>query len=176
MKSESREIEVKLRFATADEARERLEKTGARLTRERIFEDNVLFEREHDPLQARGEALRLRRVGTRSVLTFKGPVDHAGPYKVRIEHETPVDDADATEALLESLGYHSDYRYQKYRTEFELPGLDLCLDETPLGCFVELEGPPERIDAVARELGFNKEDYVRLSYRELHGEPGDLLL
>jgi len=58
------------------------------------------------------------------------------------------------------------------------------LDETPLGCFVELEGPPEEIDSAAQRLGFTPDQYIRESYRELQildarrrGVPlGDLLM
>jgi adenylate cyclase class 2 len=105
-------------------------------------------------------------------------------YKIREEHETPVGDPDATSRLLHRLGFKPGYRYQKYRTVFVLDNLALCLDETPLGCFVELEGPPEEIDRAAQRLGFTPDQYIRESYRELHvldarrrGVPmGDLLM
>jgi len=52
------------------------------------------------------------------------------------------------------------FRYEKYRTTFRLPdsnawanGLLIELDETPIGTFVELEGPAAAIDRAAEELG-----------------------
>ena len=85
--------------------------------------------------------------------------------------------------MLEGLGFRPIYRYQKYRTLFEVGDLHVCLDETPLGCYVELEGPPDQIDRAAEVMGMPRERYVLETYRELqekhameHGiEAGDLV-
>jgi len=162
-----REIEVKLRFDLPEDAAARLRELGAVETVARSFEDNVLFDRADDPLHAAGKALRLRRVGGRSIVTYKGPVEGAHRYKVRIEHETVVGDGDSAERILLGLGYTPHWRYQKYRTEFDLDDLHVCLDESPLGCYVELEGAPEAIDRNAARLGFSVDDYITESYRKL---------
>lgn len=164
----NREVEVKLRFDDAASARERLEAIGARVSKPRIFEDNVLFDRAGDPLHVERKALRLRRVGERAIVTYKGPVEGDHVHKVRVEHETAVEDGDAAERILLALGYTPHWRYQKYRTEFAIDdGVHGCLDETPLGCFVELEGEPGAIDRAAQRLGFSVGDYVTASYRKL---------
>ena len=41
------------------------------------------------------------------------------------------------------------------------------LDQTPIGDFLELEGPPEWIDATAAALGYSESDYVTSTYRDL---------
>ena len=125
--------------------------------------------------------LRLRSVDNRAWLTYKAPVSGEHRYKVREEHESGVDDPDAVHRMLIGLGFTPRYRYQKYRTQYGSGELQACLDETPLGCFVELEGEPEAIDRVAAELGFGEDAYIRSSYRELHeafagsSDPGDLV-
>ena len=40
----------------------------------------------------------------------------------------------------------------------------MTLDETPMGNFMELEGPGGWIDRTAKTLGFTAADYVTLSY------------
>lgn len=162
-----REIEIKLPFDSAAAARRRLSELGARQVREREFEDNVLFDRDRDPLKNDGKALRLRRTGARAVLTLKASMPGEFRHKVRAEDETDVADAGAAERILQGIGLTPAWRYQKYRTEFEMEGLQICLDETPLGCFVELEGEPATIDRVAAALGFSAGDYIRDSYRDL---------
>jgi len=180
-----KEVEIKLSFDSAATARRLLESSGARVVMARTFEDNVLYDRESSPLKNAEKMLRLRRVGPQSVLTYKAPVaGERSPqrHKVRIEHETQVGDARAVELMLDGLDFKPAYRYQKYRTKYELDGLEACLDETPIGCFVELEGAPDVIDRVAERLGFSRDQYICTSYRELHeesagrtGEIGDMV-
>lgn len=43
------------------------------------------------------------------------------------------------------------------------------LDETPIGVFLELEGPKRVIDRAANKLGYAKSDYLTVSYLELYG-------
>jgi len=162
-----REIEIKLHFESPKEALRRLDGLGGRLIQPREFEDNIVYDRQVDPLKSAGKLLRLRRSGQRALLTYKAPVAGEHRHKVRQEEETVVEDPDAVEALLEGLGFRPIYRYQKYRTLFEVGDLHVCLDETPLGCYVELEGPPDQIDRAAREMGMSPDSYVLETYREL---------
>jgi hypothetical protein len=49
-------------------------------------------------------------------------------------------------------------------------GLLIELDETPIGFFVELEGPAGAIDRAAQALGFEKSDYILANYMVLYRE------
>ena len=168
MSGATREIEVKIAFADAAEARRRIETLEVHEDQPRTFEDNVLFDRPDAELTRHGKLLRVRRYGDRSWMTYKAKTEDSTRHLVRIEHETALGDADATERLLAGLGYAPIYRYQKYRTTFAGAGLAVCLDETPIGCFVELEGDPDRIDAAAARLGVDPDAYIVDNYRELH--------
>jgi adenylate cyclase class 2 len=177
------ETEIKLRFESPEAALRCLDGLGGRLIQPREFEDNIVYDRDGNPLKAAGRLLRLRRSGQTALLTYKAPVAGDHRHKVRQEEETVVEDPVAVEAMLEGLGFHPIYRYQKYRTLFEVGDLHVCLDETPLGCYVELEGPPDQIDRAAEVMGISRERYVLETYRELqeknameHGiEAGDLV-
>lgn len=100
-----------------------------------------------------------------------------GRHKVREELEAEVGDPKNLARIFEALGMAGWFRYEKYRTTFRLPaslkwakGLLVQLDETPIGTFVELEGPGEAIDRAARELGFSKSEYVLKNYLALYVE------
>lgn len=170
MSGSIQEVEIKLRFESAQQARERLSVLEPTEVVARTFEDNVLYEDPGRSLKPSGRLLRIRRWGSRNLLTFKRKVAGEHRHKVREEIETEVDDADALERLFRGLNFEPVYRYQKYRTLYRAGRLDICLDETPVGCFVELEGPAEAIDDAAAKLGFGPGDYVRSTYRELHEE------
>lgn len=169
---EPRETEVKLRVSSAEAARERLRRAGARLVRDRYFETNVLFDDERGSLRAAGAVLRLRRTPHGGVLTFKGPRTIAGGLKSREERETDVGAPDEVLAILARLGYRPLFRYEKYRETWAHRGQEIVVDELPIGSFLEIEGEASGIHAVAAELGFSREDYVNESYVGLFFEAG----
>jgi adenylate cyclase class 2 len=157
------EREIKLRFRSAQDAREAVLAIGATLLRARRFQDDALFDNEREDLRQRRSALRLRREESQSFLTFKGPVQ-PGSMKLREELETAIADASVVQRVLEHLGLHAWFRYQKYREEYALDGVVVAIDETPIGTFVELEGTEEGIRAAATSLGRTPADYILDSY------------
>jgi adenylate cyclase, class 2 len=172
------ETEVKLRVPDADAARGALLGIGARLARERHFEDNLLLDDGERGLAGAGSVLRIRRASGEGVLTFKGPRRIQEGVKSREEIELSVGDPDALQEVLERLGLRPVFRYQKYRETYRLGGLEIVVDETPIGAFLELEGPMEEIHAAAQRLGFGREDYVAESYAGLFhasGASGDMV-
>jgi adenylate cyclase class 2 len=165
------ETEIKLRIADARAGSELLERNGFRVVAPRVFESNDIYDTPDLSIRARGCLLRLRSAGERSVLTFKGPAE-AGRYKSRPESETDVADPDQMRQILRGLGYAAVFRYEKYRTEYQRPGDPgvATVDETPIGAFLELEGPAEWIDQTAHTLGFGQGDYLTSSYATLWRE------
>ncbi len=165
------EVEIKLAVASAAEGVAKLLGAGFLPLHERAFEANSVFDTPALELIQSGRLLRLRQFRGEAVLTYKGPPE-PGPHKTRREIETRVGDGEAMQALLESLGYRVVFRYEKYRTAFARPAENghAFLDETPIGCYLELEGAPDWIDATAAELGFARQDYITLSYGALYRE------
>jgi len=163
------ETEVKIRLDSVEAGRERLEKAGFQPSRPREFESNQLYDTEDQWLRSAGELVRIRQVGGRGLLTFKGR-STSGEHKVREEIETAVEDVAQLGAILERLGYAPTFRYEKYRTEYTSNGHTghVLLDETPIGSFLELEGDGAWINETAEKLGFSKQDYVIDSYGALY--------
>ncbi|HEY7409749.1 MAG TPA: class IV adenylate cyclase [Vicinamibacteria bacterium] len=172
------ETEIKLRVASAEEARAALRGLGARLARARHLEDNTLFDHPRLGLFASGTVLRVRRVPGEARLTYKGARrDHEG-VKSRTEHELEVGDADALCAVLAALGFRPGFRYQKYRETYLWRSVEIVVDETPLGPFLEIEGPPDAIHEAAAALGRSRSEYLTDSYASLWrsaGHPGDMV-
>ena len=184
------ETEIKLEIQSLREIKHRLVELGFRVTQPRHFESNTLFDFPDLRLWKARRLLRLRRAGKTWLLTFKGAPAKSQRYKVRREIETRLEDGRMAGEILESLGLSPAYRYEKFRTVYSLDrggatigkGLLVC-DETPIGYYLELEGPRRWIDEVARRLGFGTRDYITASYASLHrqrcltrGEkPGDMV-
>lgn len=160
------EREIKLRFASADEAREKILALGATPLLGRRLQEDSLFDTEDERLRVQRSTLRVRCEGGKALLTFKGPV-LPGLVKVREEHETVVADGVALQTILEELGMHVWFRYEKYREEFTADDIVIAVDETPVGVFVEIEGGEDAIHAMAMALGRSPADYITDSYRFL---------
>lgn len=173
------EREAKLRVADPAAARLAVAGLGARLRRARHFEDNLLLDDASHSLARRGTALRLRRAGGCAILTYKGArQERDSGVKVRPEIEFEVGDGDGAQALLAALGYVAAFRYQKFREVWDWKDAEIDVDETPLGTFLEIEGPPETIHEAARALGVGPDDYVLESYPALFraaGGRGDMV-
>jgi adenylate cyclase, class 2 len=173
-----REIEIKLPYSEIEEAKKQVESLGAQLDKERHFEENLVFDTETGELRKQGVLLRLRIVGARpgapaaanAILTFKGKVDLSGGVRNREEIESVIQEPEYLIRIFSRLGYYPVFRYQKYRTTYRIPNvpLEFCVDETPIGNFVELEGETQAIHDYASKLGFSRDQYVTESYGGLY--------
>jgi adenylate cyclase class 2 len=188
----AQETEIKLRISDSRALLRLLKKLGARPVgggTGSVHQENIIFDTPQGQLAKHGQLLRIRteipkpnksqRSGPpkkRFLLTFKRPMPKA-IHKVSDELELEISDAGALCKIFEGLGMSGWFRYERYRTTFRLPtsqtwahGLLIELDETPIGTFVELEGPAEAIDRAAEQLGFSKRDYILKNYLALYVE------
>jgi len=170
-----REIEIKLKVASPRAMKQRLKQCAFVVVSRRHFESNIVFDFGDLRLRRSRSLLRLRTEGNRHLLTFKGPPHPSDSYKIRTEIETQVEDASTFQQILEALGLCPVFRYEKYRTAYaekerrKVKGApSLVFDETPIGPYIELEGPARGIDRAARRLGFQKRDYITASYASLY--------
>lgn len=171
------ETEIKLRWnGAAQEARDLIERHGYGVSSPRTLESDQLFDLESAALQQSDRILRLRKTtsteGTkRAMVTYKGPATRDG-YKSREEIEFDVSDPDTFTLVLHRLGYQPVFRYEKFRTQLRAddePGL-ITIDETPIGVYLEVEGPPDWIDSTAARLGLPAAQFLTLSYAALYRE------
>lgn len=176
-------LEVEMKFPVPDlAALERdLLALGAKLVTEREDADHYFNAPDRDFAQT-DEAVRLRRIGAKNYVTYKGPKRDA-LTKTRTEIEVPLAEGDQAAAdfqrLLIALGYRPVAVVRKRRrilhaikAGFEL---EVCLDDVAdVGTFAELEiqAPEHQFDAAraalletAREFGLR--DSERRSYLEL---------
>lgn len=172
------EREIKLRLAGADAGRDALKRIGAEPVRPRHLEDNVLLDDVAGRMRAAGRVIRLRRTDGGGVLTYKGPSQVVDGVKSREEVEIAVADPDAFETILAAMGFSRIFRYQKYREVYRWGGVEIVVDETPVGAFLEIEGEAAEIGRAAAALGFGPADYVTDSYPALFvaaGGRGDMV-
>jgi adenylate cyclase class 2 len=205
--SMAKETEIKLHISDLKGFERKLKKMGAKTVGTgdgRVHEFNTIFDTPEGGLAKHGQLLRIRtetasgkvKAGgaKRIVLTLKQPmvhgVDEGGRFKVREETETELTDSGAITKIFEGLGMRGWFSYEKYRTTWKLGAKDrwakdllIEVDETPVGTYVELEGPPQAIDRAAEAFGFSRRDYLVKNYLALYAEdcrrkgtaPGNML-
>lgn len=188
----NREIEVKLPVTDVAKLISRLRAIGAERVA-RVYEHNTLFDTPDGQLRHLRSILRIRREHVEGIdvsgnfnlkrrtsetleglLTFKGPLGRSirrSRYKERQEIEFRLKNVARFAGVLRRIGMRPWFQYEKYRTRYRLRGqtaLHIDLDETPIGVFLELEGPRRAIDRVAKALGYSTRDYITASYFELY--------
>lgn len=204
----ARETEIKLKVEDQKAFERKLKKLGAKTVGAgggRVHEFNTIFDTPDGGLAKHGQLLRIRTEtsggqgqasGTKRILlTFKQPTvrgvdDEGARFKVREETETELTDSIALTTIFEGLGMRGWFSYEKYRTTWKLGAkqkwakdLLIEVDETPVGTYVELEGPPAAIDQAAEAFGFTRRDYLVKNYLSLYAEdcrrrgvaPGNML-
>lgn len=168
------ETEIKFRVTDSSDLEAKLSSLGFELVTPRSFESNTLYDTPERSLRAKRELLRIRHYNNRWLLTHKRVPDSGigeDRHKHRVETETDLSDGAALADVFASIGFVPVFRYEKWRSEWAdhrtSHGGHCVVDDTPLGVFAELEGPPEWIDRVALELDVAPEDRMTLSYGRL---------
>jgi adenylate cyclase, class 2 len=129
------------------------------------FEENTLYAGGN--LDRRIEALRLRRVGERAVLTYKRRFDSASAIKQHLEEETVVEDAETMGRILTQLGYKPALVYEKRRATWRVAATEVVMDELPFGLFLEIEGDEQAIIEVEGLLDLTDAEAELSTYPEL---------
>ena len=155
-----KEIEVKI----LDIDRKQTEKTVVSLGAKKVFNDvitTIFFDFSDASIKTAKNLLRLRKVGTKSFLTFKKFIEHA-QMKVRQEFEVEVSDFDTIQTILSSLGLHPEQQIKKQRVSYQLDDVrfefDRHLDEYAfIPEFLEIEAKNEEtVFRYVNLLGYTK--------------------
>ncbi|HVO79782.1 MAG TPA: class IV adenylate cyclase [Terriglobales bacterium] len=162
----AKEVEIKFRVEDLGALNRRLRAARFRRITPPTHEMNALYDLPGQPLRKRGDLLRLRKYGAKWVLTHKAK-GKAGRHKTRVETETRVADGPQMDAILRALGFASTFRYEKFRAEWAHKQGHVVVDETPIGNFGEIEGPPRWIDDTAKRLGISPVQYITDTYAGL---------
>ncbi len=164
MAHNDQEIEVKFYLTDLQAVEAKLRQLGARLVQPRILETNLRFDTPSRELTRTGRVLRLRQDQTIR-LTYKGSGRSDQGVQARQEIEFTVGSFESARALFEALGYTISMIYEKYRTTYEINGVQIVLDEMPYGNFAEIEGPDAAaIQAANQSLVLNWDRRILDSY------------
>jgi len=155
MKKSHQNLEHELKFEVKDinKIRDLLIRLDGK--RKRVYEKTIMFDNKEKLMQTTNGRVRVRiRKPGKSEFSYKRPIYQKG-MKTEIEYETEVEDWEALIAILKEMGFEPTTSYERYRTTYNIGGCKVTLDEYPFATFLEIEGESQKIQEVAKTLGFD---------------------
>ena len=152
---------------------------GATIVRPRHLEDNLLLDDADSTLVGSGRTCASGATEDAAVLTFKGPrrdregVKSRQEIEVKMRRGRPTAGGDPAR-----LGFRPHVPVPEVPENVPPRGVEIVVDETPIGTFLEIEGPLPGIHATAAALGLGPRDYITDSYAGLFfasGGRGDMV-
>lgn len=166
-----REIEIKVKLANLDEAKQKLGAAGITISQPKKQHDVVYCLPENLQSEGGDTSVNWLRVRTENDSTVYFTLKRSVSGSLdSIEHETTVEKSDELEKILDYMGYVQFSDLTKIRqTGHYGESIEVCVDEvSPLGGFIELEKLcPDDADgpAVEKEL-FAALDALGIEYTE----------
>ena len=175
------EVEYKYAVNSVETLQSDLDRLNASFI-ETVHQEDLYFDHFLDDFRKKDIAFRVRKSGSVSWLTFKGPNQDA-VGKIRDEHEVQLENvqaADVMQKILVGAGFEPVTPVRKSRSRYSLVvdgvKVEFCLDQVEgLGAFAEIEqvvedqaavaGAKERIETISKQLGLS--DPIRTSYLDL---------
>ena len=161
------EIEAKIKVDNLKVIKEKLLALGCQVEKDFYREWNAFFDFPDSHLTRNKQALRLRVVGKKAFLTFKGQPLKSRSFKIREELETEVKNLKHFKKILKKLGLKQIFEYRKKRMMLRKDKVKICLDESEAGCFMELEGKRSDLVRLAKQLGYSRKDFLTADYVQM---------
>lgn len=134
------------------------------------FEENIIY--GGGTLPDLNAVLRIRKIGEKTILTFKKHLAGNSGIKEQIEHETVVENATEIEQIIKELGFEKRLVYEKRRKTWHFREVEIVLDELPFGLFVEIEGTFMAIKEAEMLFGADEFETEYKTYPRLTSELG----
>ena len=161
------EIELKILEIKVEEVRKKLKALGAE-KKEKVEIHALHFDYPNLQLKEKKELLRLRRVGERTELCFKGK-SKEGHFRVSEEIEVQTDSFEKTIDILKRVGLIIRSESKKTRESYTFGKMHFEIDTFPkVPSFLEIECPSkEEIENWVQRLGYTLDQTTNMTGGEV---------
>jgi adenylate cyclase class 2 len=165
------EIEIKSPTRDYKDILKKISIMGFEFSETRVEED-IYFNHPCRDFYSTDEALRIRKVNSKNILTYKGPKLGARA-KSRVEQEVLVENLETMTEILLSLGFVVSGQVTKTRSIYSMDEVEITIDRVEnLGDYVEIEKKGEDREAIENELfglagELGLKNFERRSYLEM---------
>lgn len=161
-----KEIEIKILEIDESEIRKKLASFGA----EKIFEGEIEARYlSSENTRKNGETLRVRKVGEKVELCFKGKRENS-IFKIKEEIEVITDHFDNTLKIFERLGFKKSSESKKKRESYKLGRTKFEIDTYQgIPTFLEIEAPTEKeVMEAVKKLGYTMKQTTNRSLKQIY--------
>lgn len=129
-------------------------------------EKTIRLDTSNGGLEKRGVFLRVR-AGSKNTITLKEKIGDDKNVRARKETEFEIQNVEAMAYILGRLGFDYARIMEKFRINLKYKGAKLSIDELSLGFYLEIEGAENKIETIAKELGFDPDDKILVTYWDI---------
>ncbi len=148
-----KEIELKVLEINDKEVMKKLLSLGAKKEGTKLIIDHF-FDFPDKRIKKTKEACRLRKIGDRTELTYKGKKEIRGSFKIAEETEIKVSDFQTTKKILNLLGLEIVRYQEKKRASFLFENVRCEIDTYPtIPTYLEIEGQEKYTKSLLQQLG-----------------------
>lgn len=167
------EIELKILNIDTEDVEERLLKSGAKKIGTYSVKDEF-YDFPDKEIQTKGEVLRLRLIGDKAYLTYKGCRQRDVRFKVRQEEETEIKDPDAMKEIFNLCGLRLAKANIKKRISYMRDNVSIEVDCYPgVPPYLEIESTDKHaIQKMVEDIGFTMEQTTAKSIRQVLADYG----
>lgn len=159
------EKEIKVKVENPEELLSLFDQKGIKKITEG-FQRTIRIDTPAMDLEKRNTFLRVR-TGEKNIVTLKKKVESTEEVLERQELETEVKNPELLADVFAELGFTKRFIMEKYRINYEYKNTKISLDELPFGVFVEIEGEPDDIKNVSKELNLDLANRFTVTYWDL---------
>jgi len=166
----NKEIEVKFKIEDIDKLHLDLEEAGYHLV-DKVYQKTYSLWDKFRYLSRKGIFIRTRQDGDKHTFTVKTrDLNLKSEYAERNEYNVEVEDAGKVAEMLKIIGFDDMRVLEKYRETWEGFDVDVVIDYTPIGDFMEIEGEKEEIDAFIERFNLNGLPRITMAYWDVYRE------
>ena len=163
------EIEIRAKINNINDIEKNIIKLGAKLLKKTTQVDEYFGEINLYRKLGYSFLMRVRNEDNKKFMTYKGAESRKdGVWE---EYEFEIDNVEKTVKMFKSMGLEEVIVVKKYRKEYALDGLTICLDAIDnLGDFIEIESLDDRninknsLKSLLRKLGVEANQIIHKGY------------
>jgi len=161
-----KETEVKILEINTEEITKKLIELGAKKIGKNLIQESFFGIKEE--INEKTEMFRLRKIGDKTEIAYKGEKEKDEHFGIREEIQTEVKNYETIKTIMKKIGLKILITREKERISFTLNNLTIEIDKYPIiPAYLEIEGEKTEIEELVKKLGYEMNQVSSLTSTEV---------